>query len=80
MPKESNIVHQYFKKELADSRLLVRVNPIQFKIMEITVPKTGEPTVRELEGDQEIIDDLKADGFVESSPLEFNLYFSGLIE
>jgi hypothetical protein len=79
MPKDSNIVHQYFKKELAESRLLVRVNPIQFKVMEITVPKAGEPTVRELEGDQEIIDDLKADGFVESSPLEFNLYFSGLV-
>ena len=79
MPKESNIVHQYFKKEVNDTSLLVRVNPIQFKVMEITVPKNGEPTVRELEADQEIIDDLKADGFVESSPLEFNLYFSGLI-
>jgi hypothetical protein len=79
MPKESNIVHQYFKKESSDLSLLVRVNPIQFKVMEITVPKTGEPTVRELEADPEIINDLKADGFVESSPLEFNLYFSGLI-
>jgi hypothetical protein len=79
MPKESNIVHQYFKKQLPDSCLLIRVNPLQFKVMEITVPKTGEPTVKELEADQDIIEDLKADGFLESSPLEFNLYFSGLI-
>jgi hypothetical protein len=79
MPKESNIVHQYFKKESPEVKLLVRVNPLQFKVMEITVPKTGEPTVEEQDVDQEIINDLKADGFIESSPLEFNLYFSGLI-
>ena len=79
MAKESNIVHQYFKKELPDSTVLVRVNPIQFKIMEITVPKNGEPGVQEDEADANIVEDLKADGFIESSPLEFNLYFSGLI-
>lgn len=78
MPKDSNIVHQYFKKEFDDYTILVRVNPIQLKGMEITLPKTGEPEVRELELDEEIFEDLKADGFAESSPLEFNLYFSGL--
>jgi hypothetical protein len=78
MPKESNIVHQYFKKELEDSTILVRVNPIQLKGLEITLPKNGEPEIRELELDEEIMEDLKADGFKEASPLEFNLYFSGL--
>jgi hypothetical protein len=78
MPKDSNIVHQYFKKELEDLTILVRVNPIQFKGMEITLPKNGQPEVRELEFDEEIFEDLKADGFAEASPLEFNLYFSGL--
>jgi hypothetical protein len=78
MPKDSNIVHQYFKKELEDVTILVRVNPIQFKGMEITLPKNGQPEVRELEFDEEIFEDLKADGFAEASPLEFNLYFSGL--
>jgi hypothetical protein len=78
MPKDSNIVHQYFKKELEDVTILVRVNPIQLKGMEITLPKSGEPEVRELELDEEIFEDLKADGFKEASPLEFNLYFSGL--
>lgn len=78
MGKESNIVHQYFKRELEDVTILVRVNPIQLKGLEITLPKNGEPTLRELEFDEEIFEDLKADGFAEASPLEFNLYFSGL--
>jgi hypothetical protein len=78
MPKESNIVHQYFKKELETSTILVRVNPIQLKGLEITLHKNGEPEVRELELDEHIVEDLKIDGFKEASPLEFNLYFSGL--
>jgi hypothetical protein len=78
MAKGSNIVHQYFKKELEEAKILVKVNPIMFTGTEITLFKNGEPEVRELEFDEEIFDDLKADGFEESSPLEFNLYFSGL--
>lgn len=80
MAKGSNIVHQYFRKEIGDSIILVRLNPIQFKISEITVNKNEPPNLRELEGDEEILEDLKADGFTESSPLEFNLYLSGLLE
>ena len=78
MAKSQNIVHQYFKKRLDDLQILVRVNPIQFKGTEITVPDKGELTVRELEFDDEIFEDLKADGFEVCSPLEFNLYLSGL--
>lgn len=78
MGKESNIVHQYFKKEFEDFMVLVRVNPIQFKGTEITLHKDGKSEVRDLDFDQEIFEDLKADGFQSSSPLEFNLYFNGL--
>ena len=78
MAKSQNIVHQYFKKRLDDLQILVRVNPIQFKGTEITVPDKGELTIRELEFDDEIFEDLKADGFETCSPLEFNLYLSGL--
>lgn len=78
MAKSQNIVHQYFKKKLDDLQILVRVNPIQFKGTEITIPTEGELTIRELEFDEEIFEDLKADGFEECSPLEFNLYLSGL--
>jgi hypothetical protein len=80
MAKGSNIVHQYFKKEMGDVTILVKVNPLQFKAMEITVAKTKEAEIREIEVDADIFDDLKADGFTEASPMEFNLYLSGLIK
>jgi hypothetical protein len=78
MGKDSNIVHQYFKKELDDFVLLVKVNPVRLKATEIVVYKNQEPALREIDVDPEIIQDLKADGFTEASPLEFNLYLSGL--
>lgn len=78
MGQERNIVHQYFKREFENSTILVQVNPIQFKGAEITRSGDGKTSLRELEFDEEIIDDLLADGFRETSALEFNLYLSGL--
>lgn len=80
MGKDRNIVHQYFRKELDDAMLLVKVNPLQFKVTEITVYKDQDPELREMEVDDQIFDDLRADGFQEASPLEFNLYLSGLMK
>lgn len=79
MGKDSNIVHQYFKKELDDRTLLVKLNPLQLIVTEIAVCRDQELELRELEADQHILEDLKADGFTEASPIEFNLYLSGLI-
>jgi hypothetical protein len=78
MAKSQNIVHQYFKKEFEDVKILVKVDPIQFKGSEITIPKDGEMEIRDMKFDEQIFDDLKADGFETCSPLEFNLYESGL--
>jgi hypothetical protein len=78
MAKASNIVHQYFKKEFEEVKILVKVNPIGYTGTEITVLKTGEIEMRDLEFDEAIFDDLEADGFETASPLEFNLYYSGL--
>lgn len=78
MAKSNNIVHQYFKKEFEGAQILVKVNPIEFKGTEISISKDGETEMRELDFDNEIFDDLKADGFEPASALEFNLYFSGL--
>ena len=80
MAKDSNIVHQYFKKELKDCTILVKVNPLQLKAMEITLLPHQEPEVREVEIDEHIFEDLKEDGFTEANPLEYNLYLSGLIK
>ena len=78
MAKESNIVHRYFKKKFAESTILVKVNPILFKGIEIILSGNGESHTRELTFDENIWEDLKADGFEEASALEFNLYYSGL--
>ena len=74
----SNIVHQYFKKEIEGTKIIVKVNPIHLKGTEITVSPTGKAASRDLEFDEAILDDLKEDGFIEASPLEFNLYLAGL--
>jgi hypothetical protein len=80
MGKGSNIVHQYFKKESTGLTLLVKVNPIQLMATEITVYKDKNPELREIEIDAEIFEDLKADGFLEASAVEFNLYLCGLLK
>lgn len=79
MAKDSNIVHQYFKKSVGDAVLLVKVNPLRLKVTEITVYPDQDPELREMDVDEDIIEDLKSDGFAEASPLEFNLYLSGLM-
>lgn len=78
MAKASNIVHQYFRKEFGEATILVKVNPIVYTGTEITVLKSGEIEMRDLEFDEAIFEDLEADGFEAGSPLEFNLYYSGL--
>jgi hypothetical protein len=79
MAKNQNIVHQYFKKQLDGLLILVKVNPIHYSGTEITIEQGHEPASRELQFDADIFEDLKADEFVTCSPLEFNLYFSGLV-
>lgn len=78
MSIQSNIVHQYFKKEIEGSKLLVKLNPIHLNGIELVVYAHGEVEVRELNFDEAIFEDLEADGFKEVSGMEFNLHLSGL--
>ncbi|MBX7126110.1 MAG: hypothetical protein K1X47_10490 [Cyclobacteriaceae bacterium] len=78
MGQGKNIVHQYFKKEIDGATVLVRVDPIFYKGVEITLVKGESPVVRELDFDEQIFEDLEADEFAAGNPLEFNLYWAGL--
>jgi hypothetical protein len=78
MAKGSNIVHQYFKRDFDGYKVLVKINPLSLTGTEITRFIDGKIEMRDLEFDDEIFEDLKTDGFEEASPLEFNLYLSGL--
>jgi hypothetical protein len=75
---QSNIVHQYFKKEWEGSLILVQVDPVHYTGLELIVHPSGEIEKTSREFDEEIFDDLEADEFVPASPLEFNLYLKGL--
>jgi hypothetical protein len=78
MAKGSNIVHQYFRKEIEGLTILVRVDPIHYTGTEITI-QDGVTEMREMQFDAEILEDLKVDEFTEASALEFNLYLNGLV-
>lgn len=80
MSVQSNIVHKYFKHEFEDSKILVKINPVHFTGIEMTVHKNGVLETRQLAFDNEIWEDLLMDGFVEVSGMEFNLHLSGLIK
>ena len=80
MSVNSNIVHQYFKKEIEGSKILVKVNPVHFTGVEMIIHQNGELETRQLEFDTEIMEDLAVDGFEEVSGMEFNLHLSGLIK
>jgi len=58
--------------------ILVKVNPILYNGIELTLQNGAAPVARDMEFDADIFDDLAADGFEAASPLEFNLYYSGL--
>ena len=79
MSKNNNIVHQYYKKDLNGLTILVRLNPILLTGTEITLLSNGTKELRELEFDENIEEDLKIDGFMTASPLEFNLHLMGLV-
>jgi len=78
MAQDRNIVHQYFRREADGITILMKVNPIQLTGSEITIATDGKARLRELELDEQIVEDLLAHGFKEASALEFNLYLSGL--
>lgn len=78
MAKNQNIVHQYFKKKHDGLLILVKVNPIHYSGTEITIEEGQQPAIRDLQFDADIFADLEGDAFEACSPLEFNLYLSGL--
>jgi hypothetical protein len=74
----SNIVHQYFKKEDPEGKILLKVNPIHLTGIEIIILAEGEPETSEIELAADFEKDLAGEGFAAASPLEFNLYWTGL--
>lgn len=60
-------------------KILLKVDPIRLRGVELTIPDSGEPSAREFDLEPDIFEQLKAEGFSVASPLEFHLYDAGLI-
>jgi hypothetical protein len=78
MPKESNIVHRYLRKKSESSTILLRINPINFAGLRLTMTPGKNAELHEVEFEETFCEDLKGQGFEDGNPLEFNLYYSGL--
>ena len=71
-------IYKYYKKEIDSNKVIVRINPSTMEGLELLVSETGEIVKNLREFDATIYEDLDFDEFIESSPLEFNLYLSGV--
>ena len=71
-------IFEYFKKELDEATILVRINPNTFEGLELIVLKNNKikKTVRMF--DDTIYDELEFDDFLKGNQLEFNLLLQGL--
>jgi hypothetical protein len=74
----SNIVHQYFKKDLTGMKILMKVDVLRLRAVELRVPDDGPLSWEETDINEDAVNQLMADGFQQSGPLEFNLYEAGL--
>lgn len=75
-----DIIHQYFKKEIEGTKILVQIDPEGLRGVELIVTPGGKIEKTKRSFDADIFEDLAADEFVTCSPLEFNLYLKGLVK
>jgi len=69
-----DIINMYYKRVFDDYTVLVQVNPESLRGLELIIHPDGKVEKTKMEFDEEIYEDLDADEFKESSPLEFNLH------
>ncbi len=70
----AQIIFEYFKKEVDEGIILVRINPKSFDGLELLVDKEQRVLQTNRQFDKTIYEDLDFDEFKKGSPLEFNLY------
>lgn len=74
----ANLIYQYYKKEIEDGKILVRISPDSFEGLELLVSNEGHILKTERVFDETIYADLEHDEFVEGKAMEFNLYLKGI--
>jgi hypothetical protein len=76
---KSNIVYQYFKKEEAGNTIYIQVDTITLKGAQLTVPKTGDMQLEEVDFGANILESLQENGYTTANALEFHLILKGLV-
>ena len=74
----SQTIFEYFKKELDEATILVRVDPNTFEGLELIVLKNNQIKKTARKFDETIYDELELDEFVDGNSLEFNLHLQGI--
>ena len=74
----TQVIYQYFKKELEEGKILVRINPQTFEGTELLVNAESQVQLTKRLFDKTIYEDLDFDEFSNGSALEFNLYLKGI--
>ena len=74
----SQSLYQYFKKELKEAKILVRINPDSFEGLELIITNNGEVKKTKRSFDKSIYEDLDFDEFTKGNALEFNLHLQGI--
>lgn len=60
-------------------KILLKVDPLRFQAIELSIPSSGEASWRELEFTEDIEREIASLGFEATGPFEFNLYEAGLL-
>ena len=71
-------IFEYFKKELDEATILVRINPNTFEGLELIVLKNNQIKKTARMFDATIYDELEFDEFLKGNQIEFNLLLQGL--
>jgi len=71
-------IYKYYKKELEEAIILVRIDPISYEGLELIVLKDNQIKKTPRVFDSTIYEDLEFDEFINGNPLEFNLYLQGI--
>ena len=74
----SQTIFEYFKKELEEATILVRIDPENYEGLELIVDKNNQIKKTPRQFDETIYEDLEFDEFIKGNPLEFNLRLQGV--
>jgi len=75
---KSNIVYQYFKTVTDEKTIFIQFDSIRLKGYQLTISKSGEMELEEMEFDNTTPEQLLSEGYSVAHALEFHIILNGL--